>query len=142
MQLDLNLIWIQIQLKKNKTQIDAQNIANMFHHFYHLWLKWWKKIYFFWINTYSKRHISIPFKEIFLIWNYAKNDLWNLKMFSLNQFWWIVIIWINSLHNNNNNYCYYYYHHLSFVCGTNQCWAIIGNKKWSSNIYQGISHDS
>jgi len=51
---------------------------------------------------YSKRHVSIPFKEIFLIWNYPKNDLWILKMFSLNQFWWIIIIWINSLHNNNN----------------------------------------
>jgi hypothetical protein len=53
-------------------------------------------------HVFKKTHFH-SIQRDFLIWNYAKNDLWNLKMFSLNQFWWFVIIWINSLHNNNNN---------------------------------------
>ncbi len=101
-----NLIWIWFELKFNWRKIRHKlmhktlQISSSLLSFMIELVKKEKKL---WTKHVFKRHISIPFKEMFLIWNYLKNDLWNLKMFSLNQFWWIIIIWINSLHNHNNN---------------------------------------
>jgi len=96
---------IQIQLKRNGMQIGVEGIE------IYLWLWCWNK-HNVKKHDFEKTHFYSSLfgtrLNIFLLWNYQKDDLWNLKLFLpklvlLNHHHWIYFIWIFHFHHTRRN---------------------------------------